>query len=230
MILGSQLSRTQVERGIYEAIRKKVVAAGYIPDEAIVDTTAGDGGTAQWISMKETLRASLPDHKLIEMKGIGTSEARDELKVNTILVSRIGRVPSGGRGNFAPAFDYDADTEKYKKYVMPNASWDLMYEIRYFTDTAIYDRIIEDCIISALGDKKKLQGINPDGTEAGPFQLEYSQDVDLTGGKYFERLFRHIARDIWIEAPDLVASDISPMLDIQLGITPVLIIPDEPPA
>lgn len=228
MIIGTIVTRGGVERGLYEAIRKTIVAAGFLPDETLY------ASQEDYEEAKAELKDDLSDGQLIEVRGVGTSRGRDEILMNTIYLEKKETArgnSSGGKSYFFEEYQKDVGggvfEKRYRKYASPEASVDITYQVRYFTDSTKYDRIVEGIIEKALGvSEKAITSMAEDGTPGVKFWVEYNGDVDLSQDKYFERMLRYVARDLRILEPELVDAEVKPMGEIVLGMDAVSKLPE----
>lgn len=215
-IIGTVTTRADVERGLFEAIRKKIVDAGYLPDQVLYE--GEEDPEAAYEAAMEALRVTLPDKKLIEVFGIGSSRARDVLKDQFIVIEYYQTASGDIKGGDSVIFtkydkeiDEDTTEARFRKEAAPPRSSNITYEIRYFTDTAQYDRIIDALIREALGyDEKYIPTIKADGTEGQSMYVVYSGDVDLTTGRQMEKMLRYVCMDLRIGSSEVLDAEVYP--------------------
>ena len=73
----------EIERAVFEVIRKKIVSLGYLPDIALYQPTDDVAG---YEAAKKAIRDS--GKKIIDIKGVGDPKARGELDYNSIFINR----------------------------------------------------------------------------------------------------------------------------------------------
>ena len=93
----------EIDRGIFEAIRLLLVSEGLLPDITLYPDTPT--GLANYLAAKETLKASIFDNEIVEIKGVGASYKRGKKVTSTIFVDRTGE-DKGDVGGFAVS-DFD---------------------------------------------------------------------------------------------------------------------------
>lgn len=223
----------EIDRTIFELIRLKVVAMGYLPD-----VVAYTGNSAGFAAAKTALRNSLPDKQLIEVFGVGNAEARDEKTVSKIVINRKA-APRGTIGGFPEvAFEpvYTGPTlTSYKKYILPEQTRNIRYEIRYICNLAKFGRIMAEIIDEAIGTKRYLRPVKDDGTfdTTKSFFIQLDNEVDVSDPSLMEYVFTYTVQDVFLQKETgvnpvniggtLVASNIKPLTTIS---TEVEAIPD----
>ena len=113
----------EIDRTIYELIRKRLVADGYLPDIANYRTEK------DYIEAKKQIEAQ--KGFVIELHGVGTPEARDERIICEITIDRK-QIEAGMLGGETPQFKKDQNTGKFTKEKIPAICSDVRYEIRVF--------------------------------------------------------------------------------------------------
>lgn len=222
ILIGTLLKREEIENGIFEAIRLKLVAGNYLPDAAAIAPGTQAQQNAAWIAALATLRATHPDGKLIEVFNVGTSEARQAGKMNCIYIDYQQQMPGDIGGVGRVVFEkYDIVNEsnfKWRKYKMPDRSYNLNYYIRYYTDSTAYDRIILGVIESALGSRRYLQGVKNDGTaSAQKFLIQFGNYTNLSREKFLERLYSFVVPDVFLRDDlELIESNFPKATDIKV--------------
>lgn len=206
-----------LDRTINERLRKAVVIAGYIPD-----VTLFVGNAAGYKAAKDALRATV---QLIEVFGEGSAEARDELTVNKIVITRKTGNP-GSIGGF-PSTKYESNgltgtAERFTKYFYPHKSRDVHYEIRAITNTAKYERICEELIQDTFGERGYVIPVNPvtkaDLTTEPRFLFVWDDCYDVSTTDLIEKVYKFHAKDVWITKLKIVdgysLNSIMPLLEI----------------
>lgn len=192
-------SFANVDRGIYEAIRLKCVALGYLPDRTLYLTADA------YAAAKQVIRDS--GKQIIEVYGIGDIQARDELEYNSIIINRDDITPGsvgmfGTRSFVARIVDNspDPDITVYDVYLNQSGTVSLQYQISYITDDSFYDRLVQSIVFNALKIRGYVYGMNDDGTTMSRgFNTLYRTTIDKSGSNFIERGIRYDCLDIAIE-------------------------------
>lgn len=210
----------QVDRTLFEYLRLGVVAAGFLPD------VTAYGTAALYTAAKDTLRASLADKQLIEIFGVGASESRDEQSSSKIFINRTGFV-KGGTGGF-PATQYEtivtgsgpSAVTSFNKYMLPAASKNVRYEVRYITNSVKFDRIIMQLIEDIFGDRGYLKTVEVSGSTVTftgqDILVDQENFVDVSSTDLIERVFYYIVPDVWIQNARVVTANIVPMSTVDV--------------
>ena len=205
----------QLDRSMYENMRLAIIAAGYIPDRAAYATPA------LYKAAKVSLKASLADHQLIEIFGVGTSAARDEKSINTIFIKRvtegIGDIGAYGVTKFVPK-DVNGVT-KFDKERYPSSTQDIVYEVRFVANTVKFERIIVGLIYKVFGTKKYIPLYLNSGSLDSETVLCLKQgDSDVSSTDVKEKVYQFVLQDIWVEEFETVKENIPRMTDITYGL------------
>jgi len=187
----------EIERAVFEVIRKKIVSLGYLPDIALYQPTDDVAG---YEAAKKAIRDS--GKKIIDIKGVGDPKARGELDYNSIFINR-GDIADGSLGFKCTNF-YEKIVEGEETYfnVYENASGtvDIEYQIGYITDDVNYDRLIQSILFNSLRKKNYFKGINSLGNKTTEgFNTRYITTLDKSGKDYIERAARYDFMDIILE-------------------------------
>lgn len=158
---------SQIDRGIFEAIRLRLVALGHLPNKPTLTT-----------EQYATAKQSIPN--LIEVFGVGGYEAKGELNYNHIIIDRVGEDDGDIRGS--KAIDYETQTNgSFNKNVLPLQSNHINYTITVITQTVANERLIGSIIKSAIPQYGLLKGLNPDRSYSqNSFEIKRNGVVNLT--------------------------------------------------
>lgn len=185
----------QVDKGIYEAIRKEVVRLGYFPDLRLFPK----GKEKELEAAKAVIRDS--GKKLIEIKGVASGLNRQTLNYNSIFINRDDIAPGGigmwGTQSYVKVVE--GGQTFYDVYLNPTGTVDIEYQIEFFTDDTTYDRIIQSIIMNALKVRGFIPGILPDYSEGQGFYVHFQTTLNKSDNEVLERAIRYDARDIVLE-------------------------------
>ena len=209
----------EIDRGIFEALRLKLVSGGYLPDIALFQNdSAGYDAAKKLIAQNGTL---------IEVVGVGDISARGELHLNKIFIDRTDGRP-GNIGGFATKtyLPNTLDPEKTDIYLNPTSSDNITYEITYITNLTRVDRIIYQAIRNVFKRNGYVYGIKQDGTRtAKGFEFYYRTEMDKSGNKFMEKTFMYEAVDVFIEEMEFLETVVK-ITEIEAGISPLPEIPE----
>jgi len=176
-----KLTLKQIEQGISEAIRLRIVANGYLPD---VTAYATD-------TLYQTARNALKTagKQIIECFIGGSYKSNEELKSNDVIISRYAKDPAAT--GTLPTLQYLKVTgePEYTKKKTPEGFFDITYKVTYICYDENYADIIEKILHEALGTRRVLNALNDNGTVAGSFNLQYRNYTDLSGSDFIERAY-----------------------------------------
>lgn len=152
----------------------------------------------------------------IDLFGVGTGESRDVNKLNVIYIKHNAQNKGGIRGGkpFFEKISGDAGTSVYRKVQMPDFTTDLEYDITYKTDDTDLDRLMNEILTKALGQRRLIYGINDNFEDTTGFIIKYNGMIDMSNGTYLKRVFRYSAVDIWLQDEDVLNDTIPGMSTI----------------
>ena len=190
-------TEAEIDRGIFEALRKALVTAGYLPDAATITTPVA------WETAKNTIIAS--GKEIIEVMGVGTWKAKDALKTNRIVIEQSIQSPSDtplGGTLTEPVKNTSQDIISYNEYTLPAKATDIDYMISLIASGTNYRRIATGLIYKALGSSigKVLKGCRQDGTPTdNDFIIDLTNKQDVSGEGFFEIKFMYRVRNVVTE-------------------------------
>lgn len=213
------LTLTQIDRGIFEALRLETVRLGYLPDIRTFDTAASyQTAIKGW----KVATGKLP----IEIWGVANYKDRASGTANNIVINRTGR-PVGligaGTIDFVKQEPDLAGVTKYTKIRLPERSYNVTYTVTYNTESAFYDRVISQIIGGALGSRKYLMGVDNTNTvlENG-FWLFYGTEADTSGSDFMERTLTYAVREVFLENEVILETDIPELKTYDPSVNPVV--------
>lgn len=208
-----------VDKGVVDAIRRVLIEMGYLPDKLLYATKA------EYLTALAAIKAG--GKQVIEIYGVGNAEKKDENRMHTIVVTRSDEY-DGSCGAW-PEFLFDrkevtvggTTTVTYDKYFLPDKMQTVEYEIRYITNSADYDRIINQVLQRAIGNRKYLKAVNEDALPIGEvFLFERKSYVDVSTPETMEKLMRYNAVDLWLQEPYLLSAGVPAMIQADLNVKP----------
>jgi hypothetical protein len=150
----------EIDRTLFEHIRRAVVEAGYLPDITQYTTEAA------WIAARNTLRNNLPQKELIDVLGVSSSDDREEYTTSKIIINRTDETP-GTIGGGIKQYENIAITGGgfiTKEQVLPQFSTAITYEVKYNASNVTYERVISNIIYKVFDKICYLSSVKSDGT------------------------------------------------------------------
>lgn len=218
------VSVKEVDRAIFERLRKKVVAKGLYPDVATL-TTAD-----QLLTAKAAMRTA--GKELIEVFGVGGWESKDEKGASKIVILHKGmtRGSLSGIGCFYYHQRLVNDVAVYDKYAYPDYSKNLRYEVRIICTTAAAERVLLDIVETALGGFTRMNPVLDNSTPdmGRSFMLRVGDGVNLTNSGIIEWMFQVEAEDVWLHSGNKVRENIAPMTKVTMNLVATTVVADPP--
>jgi hypothetical protein len=239
----------ELDRGIFEPLRKAVVLAGLMPD-----VTLAANPDAYAIS-RTNLRASLAtaNLSLVEVFGVGSFNARNAATDSRIVIDRHveNKGTIGGWGTtYLEKTSGTGVNSIFTKKRNPSSSDDITYAIRTICKNTDMDRIMAGLLKSIIGQLGFLYGVDSSGNNIPDkvFEINYVGMVDVSVKEYMERVYKFTAMDVFLEPETIVQTGIPvmttvnfgiyalpetegeiPLQEIQLGISQDIVDPPNPP-
>lgn len=183
-----KLTLKQIENGISEVIRLRIVANGYLPDVTAYATDA------LYQAARDVIIAS--GKSIIECFAGGSYISNQDVKSNDIIISRYGKDPAAT--GTIPTLQYEKvdGQPEYTKNKSPEGFFDITYKITYICYNENDADIIETIIHESLGTRRVLNALNDDASIAGTFRFEYRNFIELNSKDYIERVFYYETTNI----------------------------------
>lgn len=211
------MSLQSVDRGIYEQLRKKVVALGFLPE--ITNYNSQDA----YAAAKVTLRESLVDKTIIDVFGVGSSQSRQEKTDSKIVIDRVG-LKESSTITYGGTKYYKNQDDTFTKVKLPDTPYDVDYEIRIISTTAKMDRILNNIVLSVCGSTGKyipmMDGVVQSSTDG--FLIKFNGSVDITKDVFIERVFRITAQEVWLVEEEVLKSNVPMLIEVIADIIPVV--------
>lgn len=215
------LSLAQIDRGVFHAIRKQIVLAGYFPDILLFQPSTTPNKTA-FQAAKDAIIAS--GKELIEVYGVGDNSSRDGLINNKITIDRdiprIADIGFFGNIEFLPNGDPSNPATTYTKTQAPEFTYKITYNVTYWCTSTKYDRILESIVRKALG-KSYLTPYEEDGSKTATIfnWMAESNPMNMIDEKYIERVYKFTAGEVLLDDNTIAEEDpivqlINPIIDI----------------
>lgn len=215
MINLPKFSLEQIDKGVYEAIRKIVVSNGYFPP--LVQSEI------EFNYYKSLILDS--GKKVVEVFPVGYLKRKQELVYNGIYIERTDS-DKGDFGTNSIQF-IEKNIEGVKSYDKVKTDYypeNLTYTITILTDTTAYERLMYGFLNEAFGKRKLIKGINSDRTETDySFWLMYQGFGDTSSDEFTEKQYRYKAKDLRLNEPELIEA-VPEMTSIEIEIKPSQIV------
>ena len=194
-----KLTLQQVDNSIFEALRLRIVAAGYFPDEAAFLPADTSGFEAA----KQTIRDS--GKRLIELFNTGSRKATGKRNNNAVIIRRMPkRAASTGT---SPQVEYsDKGGGRFDKLITTGSKYDLTYQITYNCDLEEDGDVIEQFLVEAFGGRKFIPAIDSNGDQIGngEFFLLQAGSINTDSTKFIERGYIYSVWNIDLEGDRVI--------------------------
>lgn len=206
---------SNIDRGIFEPIRLKLVELNLLPN------ILSYGNTSAYEEAKINLRNSRTDKTLVDLFGVGSPESRGEKTDSKIVIDRKGVSPNIHVGAY-PETKIEkkgSSPETYKKIILPESCYDIDYAINIICTNTKSDRLLHDIVFSSIGAKRYLNCIQDDGSSSTEtFLILYTGIIDITKGNFIERILRYRVDQVWITEGTLVRDNIPQLKKVDSNI------------
>lgn len=210
------MSLVQIDRSVYRHLLNRLVAANLTVDPAAYVP----GQEALYEAALQAAKLANGTGAVLKLSGVGATESRDGLEDSKIVIDRAHEDP--GSVGAAPTVRYhtydDNGVTKFRKVRMFGRTYDLGYEIRYFTKVAAMDRAIRECISLAFGEQKYIPRYSPvDGTpQEGEDMLfvRFTHARKMLGTEFIERVIRIEFTDVTIVEEEVLQDGIVQLTEI----------------
>lgn len=215
------LSLAEIDRGVFHAIRKQIVLAGYLPDILSFQPSSGPNKTA-FQAAKDAIIGS--GKELIEIYGVGDNGHRDSLVKNKIIIDRdiprIADVGFFGNVQFIPNGDPSNPATTFTRTNTPAFTYKIDYNVTYICTSTKYDRILEAMIRKALF-KTYLKPYDEDGIVINDIFnfLPQSNPMNMIDEKFIERMYKFMAGEVLLDENEIDESRTSIIVQ---AINPIL--------
>lgn len=204
----------EVDNAIELVLRREFVRLGFYPD---IEAFLASGDRAGFEAAKVALGDSV-----VEVYGVGGFKAREQLKHNDLIISRVG-VRSGDTAYCSPIQFVDDGDGGFNKQRTVEGPSDIEYEVRVITDDVATDQMISQAMERVLGRRTWLMGVratSPTEIEEteGFWLIRLGDPVDLSTTS-IERMYRFLAKDLILADPVTIQS-VPKITDIDIDAQP----------
>lgn len=204
----------ELDRTLFEYIRKRIVEIGYLPDVTLY------ANATLYDAAKVSLRNAKPQKQLIDIFGVGSADDRDELTSNKITINRTtensGNLGGGG-------FEYIdlGNNSGFTKQYIPESSTDITYEIRLNAINTYHERIMSDALNKVFGKTRFLKVVNPDGTinPNKAFEIVFLNKIDTSAMSFLMKTITLRTAGVFLSADsNIIDAPIVPLNTIEFGL------------
>lgn len=194
----------ELDRSIFELIRLEIVAMGYLPDVVQYPNAKDYEAAKQQIIQNKGF--------IIEVDGVGSGEARGERVMCSISVDRKDITMGSIGGN---TVQYRKVNDKFTKERVPQATSNIMYDIRIYTNSLAKERLISEMIYDIIGHRNYYRIAEEYNTFGDKKFFGISKgDISMAKGKQLERLFKFEVEDVWIGRNKVLTNNIVPLTSV----------------
>jgi hypothetical protein len=202
-------SIAQIHNGIFEHLRLVLVANGYLPD-ILVDNTPNAYNNAL-----QAIKAS--GKKPCYLYGVGGWNAREELKLPTIVIDFVSRQNSelgyNGQIKYIRNGNTNTFTEQKEDYECANLNYKITLVCADIQTQNVYQMLIHKAYSNAV----TLKGFDNENYTQGSFQLYRNDIINNADEQMIELVYTYTAKNILL-AEDTVLNENVPSI-IQTEIT-----------
>jgi hypothetical protein len=194
---------SRVEKSIFEIIRLKLVAEGYLPNKK--SFAKSDAGAAAYQAAITAIKDSNKKF-CIQVFGMASPQARGETQVPRIVVQTQRALP-GDLGT--PITTKEVNGDHYEKFKHPYTSANLQVDIKIVWNTANQLRIASAIIASTLSTRNYIDFYDTPGNENKIYleQLNAGYDIrDIEQG-VTETIIQYQIKDLYTVADALIIAN-----------------------
>lgn len=201
----------QIDNSIMEALRLKIIDAGYWPDEAAFIPGNETGFEAALAAIRSSGK------NLIEVYSTGSRKATGKRKNNTVVIRRRPKEASGV-GTLSDINYEDIGEGRFNKFRSTGTTYDLSYEITYNCDLEEDADVIEGAMIKAWGGRKKVPVVDNAGVQIGTeeFFMLQNGSINTDGPQFIERGYIFQIWNIDLEGDTFVA-EVNELVEVEFG-------------
>lgn len=204
-----------VERSIFEAIRKKLVSEGYLPDITLFPNTEIGYGNFQ--SAVQAIRSV--KGFATEIFGHGSSQSKELKRVPRIaIVTR--RVFPGDIGGIVDSeyITNPLDPNNIMEVKPDNQTADIQLDIHLVSNSAEQDRFLGAILAAVIGSRRYLP-IYTDTTQK-IFARQYNYyDLPDTMEGIIEKVYSYEIKDLWLFGGDTIRTSVPLIKEITINTT-----------
>lgn len=209
----TEVNFTELDRTVYELIRLKLVASDLLPDITLYATAVA------YESAKIAHVAA--GKKLVEVFGVGSSEARDKKASHRIVVDRKATSTGtlgGGTPYYVPIAVAEGEDPRFQKKIRPEMSSNVNYEVRLITNSTEMDRLCSQLIYASLGIRRhtKLLTGGVLGSKMG--LIVFGGETNVSSTDFTERLFQYGFPDVWLDVTSYDDREVASLTSIKFSL------------
>ena len=210
--------RGQIDRGIYNAIRKELVRIGRLPD---AEGMTKDG----YFQARADLNLIT---KVVECFPVDNYDFRNTWKQNCIVVD----CEDENVGDFGGAFVTfeenvltggplpDGTGLTLDKKISPSNAQDVNYTVRFLTQDREMESVMSGAIRAVLDRARPIKGLNLDMSETVyPFRIQEVGKIDVSGPGFIEKGFRYVVKNVYL-TPSRLLTQVPKMTEFKLVTEP----------
>lgn len=208
------MTLADIDRTIFEALRKAVVAEGFLPDI----TLYADGRSYQ--TAVEDLAQNLKFKQPIYVLGVGAENSRDDKRPNRFVIDRMPLEP-GTLGSFGVVnFAENEDGTSFTKKESDSTTYDIKYEIRCISNSTYYDRIMQTILLTTFNKISYQFLVQGSIVTDEVILVRHLGAADMKAGDLLESIYTYQAEDIFITDGRTLDDNIKKINRIDVDVSP----------
>ena len=185
------LSIDDIDKTIYEYIRREVVSQGFLPDILLPN----------YSDNRQVLKDSLANGQLIDVFAPAPWQSRDMKELSRFVIDRTDSIKGKiGGGALIEERYTEGGVEKIRIYRTPSVSRTLVYEVRFCTDNVEYELKAHEVIAKVFGFSKNVLCLSErPGTVALDMRIVWKGEYNATKYDFYERVFTYHVEDLFLD-------------------------------
>ena len=181
----------ELDRALFEAVRKEAVLRGYLPDITSYTTAAA----------YEAARKALTI--VVDVFGQGSSYSKGGIGINRITLIRKsyseGSIGAFGINEYQPITIEGQN--RYSKQLYAPSTYNVPFEVRCISAKTEYERILQSIVRTALRNMATIKPINDAGQEINEeIPLRFTGAVTVSMLKEAHEIINnYLIKDIWLD-------------------------------
>lgn len=214
----------QIENGLFEVLRLRLVADGYLPDY----TTFGVSPTYDRDAFEAAVEALRLTQPVIYLHNESNFDVRTPLNYTHVWIDRkFDRPGEIWGGGVIVTGDSPTTVGEFAQCRLPNQSLHVTYQANYITNRTDIDQYLSSLFNQLFG-RNAIQGIFNDETLGGVFDVVRTEAFtnETRRKDWIERGLRFEARNVFVDDPEIIEDNIQPLEIFDAQVT-VLLDPDD---
>jgi hypothetical protein len=208
------MTLTELDRTIFEHIRRSLVTEGYLPDVTTFQNID------DYVAAKQAIVDS--GLEVIELFGHGASDSRGKFGGNRITINRTGSETGATGGSPSEEFKRTGTGvgSTFTKIKYQDATKDISYEVRVIATSTLYERIAQDIIDYAFGERRYVLTVDEEGEfTADHVLLLNNGTVNLKSTEdYQEMMTKYEIKDVWVGRENITKTNIKALSSITFSL------------